>query len=142
MSPIDVIDLSSDEDAGEVDVKPVKMEPGLFMRSMKQKEYCKTDKSKRRKSRSHYARQELEENRSPSALSTGQSGTSVLDQEQSPVDDASLCSTSPICSAPLIKQFWKAGSYEDELTPKSTHQSILLPNIMMFYAFMLVFLPV
>ncbi|KAM7471290.1 hypothetical protein LguiA_009473 [Lonicera macranthoides] len=123
MSPIDVIDLSSDEDAGEVDVKPVKMEPGLFMISMKQKEYCKTDKSKRRKFRSNYARQELEENRSPSALSTGQSGSSVLDQEQSPVDDASLCSTSPICSAPLIRQFWKAGSYEDVLTPKSTPQN-------------------
>ncbi|XP_076928183.1 protein MICRORCHIDIA 6-like [Bidens hawaiensis] len=48
------------------------------------------------------------------------SGTSVLDQEQSPLDDANLCSTSPICAAPLCRQFWKAGPYNDDLTPKST----------------------
>lgn len=54
-----------------------------------------------------------EENRSSS-------GISVLDQEQSPVDDANLCSTSPICAAPLCRQFWKAGAYNDDLTPKST----------------------
>ncbi|XP_076947656.1 protein MICRORCHIDIA 6-like [Bidens hawaiensis] len=48
------------------------------------------------------------------------SGTSVLDQEQSPLDDANLCSTSPICAAPLCRQFWKAGAYNDDLTPKST----------------------
>ncbi|KAK9054535.1 hypothetical protein SSX86_025613 [Deinandra increscens subsp. villosa] len=46
--------------------------------------------------------------------------TSVLDQEQSSVDDANLCTTSPICAAPLCRQFWKAGSYNDDLTPKST----------------------
>ncbi|KAJ0436906.1 putative histidine kinase/HSP90-like ATPase superfamily, morc, S5 domain 2 [Helianthus annuus] len=49
--------------------------------------------------------------------------TSVLDQGQSPVDDANLCSTSPICAAPLCRQFWKAGAYNDELTPKSTIKS-------------------
>lgn len=58
-----------------------------------------------------------EENRSST-------GTSVLDQEQSPVDDANLCSTSPICAAPLCRQFWKAGAYNDELTPKSTTKCI------------------
>lgn len=52
------------------------------------------------------------------------SGTSVLDQEQSSADDANLCSTSPICEAPIIRQFWKAGVYNDELTPKSTTQCI------------------
>ncbi|KAI3684514.1 hypothetical protein L6452_33738 [Arctium lappa] len=53
----------------------------------------------------------------------GSSGTRILDQEQSPFDDASLCSTSPVCAAPIIRQFWKAGVYNDELTPKSTTQS-------------------
>ncbi|KAI7754059.1 hypothetical protein M8C21_009574 [Ambrosia artemisiifolia] len=47
-------------------------------------------------------------------------GTSVLDQEQSPVDDANLCSTSPICAAPVCRQFWKAGAYNDDLVPKTT----------------------
>lgn len=59
---------------------------------------------------------ETDENRSSS-------GISVLDQEQSPADDANLCSTSPICAAPLCRQFWKAGAYDDDLTPKSTIKS-------------------
>lgn len=52
------------------------------------------------------------------------SGTSVLDQEQSPLDDANLCSTSPISAAPLCRQFWKTGDYNDDLTPKSTTKCI------------------
>lgn len=52
------------------------------------------------------------------------SGTSVLDREQS-LDDASFCSTSPVCAAPIVRQFWKAGVYNDELTPKSTTQCML-----------------
>ncbi|KAI3763151.1 hypothetical protein L1987_53601 [Smallanthus sonchifolius] len=39
------------------------------------------------------------------------------------VDDANLCSTSPICEAPIIRQFWKAGVYNDELASKPTTQS-------------------
>ncbi|KAI3807027.1 hypothetical protein L1987_22947 [Smallanthus sonchifolius] len=39
------------------------------------------------------------------------------------VDDANLCSTSPICEAPIIRQFWKAGVYNDELASKSRTQS-------------------
>ena len=44
----------------------------------------------------------------------------ILDQEQSPVDVANLCSTSPVCTEPIIRQFWKAGVYNHELTPKTT----------------------
>lgn len=50
------------------------------------------------------------------------SKTSVLDQEN-PADNASLCSTSAICEAPIVRQFWKAGVYNDELTSKATTQS-------------------
>nr|XP_043636214.1 protein MICRORCHIDIA 6-like [Erigeron canadensis]XP_043636215.1 protein MICRORCHIDIA 6-like [Erigeron canadensis]XP_043636216.1 protein MICRORCHIDIA 6-like [Erigeron canadensis] len=49
--------------------------------------------------------------------------TSILDQEQSAVDDADLCSSSPVCEAPIIRQFWKAGAYDTEFTPKSATQS-------------------
>ncbi|KAI3737332.1 hypothetical protein L2E82_27330 [Cichorium intybus] len=55
--------------------------------------------------------------------SNSSSGTSVLDQEQSAVDDANICSTSPICAAPICRQFWKAGIYNDHLTPKFKTQS-------------------
>ncbi|KAJ9559637.1 hypothetical protein OSB04_004797, partial [Centaurea solstitialis] len=46
----------------------------------------------------------------------GSYGTRNLDQEQSRVDDSNCCSTSPVCAAPIIRQFWKAGVYNDELT--------------------------
>ncbi|KAK1427655.1 hypothetical protein QVD17_16347 [Tagetes erecta] len=51
------------------------------------------------------------------------SGTPFLDQEQSIDNDANLCSTSPVCDAPIIRQFWKAGVYNNELTSKATTQS-------------------
>ncbi|XP_023765045.1 protein MICRORCHIDIA 6 [Lactuca sativa] len=69
-----------------------------------------------RRSNSHCLRQGSEENWSSS-------GTSVLDQEQSAVDDANLCSTSSICAAPICRQFWKAGVYNDHITPKFATQS-------------------
>ncbi|KAJ9568275.1 hypothetical protein OSB04_004241 [Centaurea solstitialis] len=69
-----------------------------------------------KKSKVNGVRQEADENRSSS-------GVSALDQARSPVDDASLCSTSPICAAPLCRQFWKAGAYNDDLIPKSTTKS-------------------
>ncbi|KAL3529476.1 hypothetical protein ACH5RR_008798 [Cinchona calisaya] len=65
---------------------------------------------------------ESEETKTSSALSTGHTGTSVVDEEQSPVDDSSLCSTSPVCSAPLVRQFWKAGNYNEGLPTKPSLQ--------------------
>ncbi|KAJ9559638.1 hypothetical protein OSB04_004798 [Centaurea solstitialis] len=46
-------------------------------------------------------------------------------RKQSRVDNGNLCSTSPACPVPFIRQFWKAGVYKDELTPKSKTQSIM-----------------
>lgn len=51
------------------------------------------------------------------------SGTRVLDEQQSAVDDANLCSMSSICAAPICRQFWKAGVYNNDLTPKFKTQS-------------------
>ncbi|KAK2993217.1 hypothetical protein RJ640_005185, partial [Escallonia rubra] len=122
MSSRDIVDLSSDDDPGEVEVKAVKLErdfvklePGLIGISIQQKECHTTDRGRCNKSNSYGGRKESEDNRSSSL-----SGTSVLDQEQSPIDDASLPSTSSMGSAPLCRQFWKAGNYENGFTPKST----------------------
>ncbi|KAK3004556.1 hypothetical protein RJ639_019062 [Escallonia herrerae] len=132
MSSRDIVDLSSDDDPGEVEVKAVKLErdfiklePGLIGISIQQKECHTTDRGRCNKSNSYGGRKESEDNRSSSL-----SRTSVLDQEQSPIDDASLPSTSSIGSAPLCRQFWKAGNYENGLTPKSTLKTIaeLLDN--------------
>ncbi|XP_071733925.1 protein MICRORCHIDIA 6-like [Rutidosis leptorrhynchoides] len=72
-----------------------------------------TDAALHKRSKINGTQPDTEENRSCS-------GTSVLDQEQSLVDDANICSTSPISAAPICRQFWKAGAYNDDLTPKST----------------------
>ncbi|KAJ8572885.1 hypothetical protein K7X08_009396 [Anisodus acutangulus] len=75
-------------------------------------EYCEADSLPYKKSSSSCGRQD--------SAATEQSGTTVLDQDQSPIDDSSLCSTSQICSAPLSRQFWKAGNYEEGRATKST----------------------
>ncbi|GMH31455.1 hypothetical protein Nepgr_033298 [Nepenthes gracilis] len=66
--------------------------------------------------------EESEENRSSNAFSTGQSGISMLDQAQSLIDDTSP-SAFPLSPAPLCRQFWKAGNYDDALASKTRIQN-------------------
>ncbi|PRQ57647.1 putative histidine kinase-like ATPase domain-containing protein [Rosa chinensis] len=123
MTLIDVVDLSSDDELGEVDVKPVKLELDVVGRH---KEKCKAQPVKNKLSKTQRTIQDSEENRSSNALSTGHSSSSILDQGQSPVDNTSIPSASPKCPAPLCRQFWKAGNYNDGIRSKATFQSILL----------------
>ncbi|MFS7971745.1 putative histidine kinase/HSP90-like ATPase superfamily, morc, S5 domain 2 [Helianthus anomalus] len=95
---MDIAEFFSDYDQLEMDTPAVKLESNVGGAPPRQKQ------------------NQNEENRSST-------GTSVLDQEQSPVDDANLCSTSPVCAAPVCRQFWKAGAYNDDLAPKSTTKS-------------------
>ncbi|KAD2806045.1 hypothetical protein R6Q59_028972 [Mikania micrantha] len=91
---MDFAEFFSDYDQVEVDTTAVKLE---------------TDRG----------RIPIQQNQNYNEENRSSTGTSALDQEQSPMDDANLCSTSPICAAPLCRQFWKAGSYNDDLIPKS-----------------------
>lgn len=120
----DTVDLCNDNSV-VVNAKAGKLEPGLVGRSVEQQNhFYKADFDKHKV---NPGRQESEENRSSSALNTDRSSTSILDQEKSPVEeDTSLCSTSAICAAPLVRQFWKAGHYEQGLRPTSTLLSIML----------------
>ncbi|CAB4267508.1 unnamed protein product [Prunus armeniaca] len=95
MTLTDIVDLSNDDELGEVDVKPVKLEPGLVARKLQQNENNKALLAKHQKSKTPCAIREYEENRSSNALSTGHSSSSILDQGQSPVDDTGLSYTSP-----------------------------------------------
>lgn len=122
MSTLDIVDLSSDDESEDLNVKAVKLEPGIVGSRVQQKE-IKPQLLKHQTSKTQYRRQESEENRSSNALSTGQSNSSILDQGQSPLDDTSLSSSSPICPAPLCRQFWKAGSYDDGLASKVSIQN-------------------
>ncbi|XP_065871440.1 protein MICRORCHIDIA 6-like [Euphorbia lathyris] len=68
-------------------------------------------------------RQEFEENRCSATWSTCQSGSSILEQGQSPVDDTGISSATTICPAPLCRQFWKAGNYNDAIGSKVNLQN-------------------
>lgn len=123
MSFPDIVDLCSDDEHVEVDVKPVKLEPNIIEREIQLFKCHEILQAQYQLSKTHCRTQESEENRDSNALSTAQSSTSILDQGQSPMDDTSLSSTSPICPAPLCRQFWKAGNYDDELGSKVTLQN-------------------
>lgn len=100
---------------GEVDMNPVKSETE-FIESRHEESYAAPPGWE-----SHPSIQESEDNRSSNALSTGQSSTSILEQAQSPIEDTSF-SGSQLCPAPLCRQFWKAGNYEDALASRSHGQ--------------------
>ncbi|XP_068329570.1 protein MICRORCHIDIA 6-like [Pyrus communis] len=126
MPVIDVVDLSSDDEVGEreeVDVKPVKLEPGLIGIQLQRKDKPKARIAKHKISKNLHGIRESEENRSSNALSPCHSSSSILDQGQSPVDDTGVSSTSTFSPAPLCRQFWKAGSYNDAVGSKVAFQN-------------------
>ncbi|XP_022636271.1 protein MICRORCHIDIA 6 isoform X2 [Vigna radiata var. radiata] len=108
MGPTEIVDLSSDDESETVCLKAVKLE-GDFV----------TDK----RYQSHTTRQDSEENLSSTGPSTGHSNSSVLEQGPSPVDDTGISYVSPIGAAPLCRQFWKAGNYDDRIGSKVTVQN-------------------
>lgn len=117
MNSTNMVGLCSNN-LGGVETKAVKLESGLVESSIPQMEYCEADPLPCQNTSSSCGRQD--------SATTEQSGTTVLDQDQSPIDDSSLCSTSQICPAPLSRQFWRAGNYDEGLTTKSTLKSIIL----------------
>ena len=70
MSTIDIVDLSSDDESEDLNVKAIKLEPGIVGGRVQQKE-IKPQLMMLQTSKSQYRRQESEENRSSNALSTG-----------------------------------------------------------------------
>ncbi|KAI3684512.1 hypothetical protein L6452_33736 [Arctium lappa] len=113
---LDMFELCGDYSPGEVDTRAVKLELNPVGITSEQNQYSLPDVTLHRKSNVHGRTQESEKNRSFSASSTGQSGTCILDQEQSQVGDSDPCSTSSISAAPICRQFWKAGIYNEDLT--------------------------
>ncbi|XP_060670368.1 protein MICRORCHIDIA 6 isoform X6 [Ziziphus jujuba] len=113
----------SGDELVEFDVKPAKLKSNLVGSIMQQEENNKARLSTSQTSTTKCGRQEFDENRSPNAWSTGHSSSSMLDQAHSPVDDIGLSSSSPICQAPICRQFWKAGNYDGGLSSKVTLQN-------------------
>ncbi|KAJ4840194.1 hypothetical protein Tsubulata_002943 [Turnera subulata] len=105
-----------------MDVKAIKLEPGLAEVELQGKGLQETQLSMHKRLMTECGRQEYDENRSSNALSSGQSTSSVLEQGRSPVEDNGVSSSSTIGPAPLCRQFWKAGNYDDGNSSKVTHQ--------------------
>ncbi|KAL8028946.1 hypothetical protein ABFX02_14G195700 [Erythranthe guttata] len=102
--------LSSMYGIGEVGVKAVKSEQDYMRRSMQLNQTPKFDLTSHEESNSLIRRHESEKSRGSTFLKTQ-------------VDDSSLCSTSSICSAPICRQFWRAGNYDDRLNSKPASQN-------------------
>ncbi|GLT79487.1 hypothetical protein SLA2020_509730 [Shorea laevis] len=100
MNRADIVDLSGNDDLGEVDVKPVIVEPGIIGGIVKQKHHQKAQAPKLDRPRA----QESEENRSSIAFSAGHSSNSVLEQGHSPVDDTVVSSVPTLSLAPVCRQ--------------------------------------
>ena len=124
MGPTEVVYLSSDDESEkEVAFKAVKLEEDFVLDAKQYNETNKGQLAKHKRSQSHTTGQDSEENLSSNGPSTGHSNSSVLEQGPSPVDDTGISYASSIGVAPLCRQFWKAGNYDDGLGSKVTVQS-------------------
>lgn len=122
MKSTDIVDLSSDDEEG-LNLKAVKLEPEVDGGVVLPKEHTKKNTVKHEDLNTEFVSQGFDENRSPNVWSAGQSSSSILDQVPSPADDSGLTSPSPLCPAPVCRQFWKAGNYNDGVASTVTVQS-------------------
>ncbi|XP_028783973.1 protein MICRORCHIDIA 6 isoform X1 [Neltuma alba] len=114
--PTEIINLSSDDEC-DTGLKAVKLGSDFAEHAEKQAESNKVQQATHLCS----AKQDSEENRNSGgpSQSTGHSSSSMLGHGLSPVDNSGPSYTSPIAAAPLCRQFWKAGNYDDDgLGPK------------------------
>lgn len=122
MVTTEIVDLSSDDESEEVGpIVAVKLETDYIADAKQHNETDKDQLARRERSRSHATRQDAEGNISSNAPSTGHSNSSVL--EQGSIDDTGISYASSIGVAPVCRQFWKAGDYDDGLDSKVTVQS-------------------
>lgn len=121
MSTREIVDLSSDDEEGNVGPETVKLDSDFVRCAMEQNETHK-GVAKHQRSHSHSTRQDYEEIISSSGPSTCHSYSSVLETDLLPVDDG-LSYPTPICAAPLCTMFWKAGNYDNGLGSNARVQS-------------------
>uniref|UniRef100_A0A803PAA8 Morc S5 domain-containing protein n=1 Tax=Cannabis sativa TaxID=3483 RepID=A0A803PAA8_CANSA len=119
MTFIEVVDLSNDDERGELDVEVIKLKPHLVRSTLQSDKNSKVQLSKHQMLKTMYSRHESEVE-SPNVSRTSHS---MLDQRQSPMENACLSSTLSMSSAPICRQFWKAGNYNNALGSKVALQN-------------------
>ncbi|PIA61815.1 hypothetical protein AQUCO_00200068v1 [Aquilegia coerulea] len=128
MSFPEVVDLCSDDEVGREEVNVVTQERGSNSSIVHQKKNNKTEWGKKQTSRSHSTWNESSANRSANVLNGVQSNSAIQGQLGSATNGSALPSRLP--SAPLCRQFWKAGNYDDAQAARLQLQAIaeLLDN--------------
>ncbi|KAL1568230.1 protein MICRORCHIDIA 6-like [Salvia divinorum] len=101
--------LNSNHSLGELGMKAVKLEQDI-RRPLQENESQKYDSIYPEESNLIVRRSESENIRRLTVLSAPNSVPGV---ECSPIYDSGFCSTSSISPAPICRQFWRAGDYED-----------------------------
>lgn len=138
MSYPEIIDLCSDDEGeeanvnvvkqepadaiGVADVNVVKQEPGLDPSIFRQKRNNDDDWAQKQTSTSNDTCQECPANGSANAINTTHGNSSILGQVGSSTNGSAFGSRLP--PAPLCRQFWKAGNYDDTQASKLQHQSM------------------
>ncbi|KAM6570034.1 hypothetical protein CsatB_018019 [Cannabis sativa] len=117
MTLVDIVDLSSDDEPEEVAVKAVKLEADLVGRALQLKNCSKVELVKHQMLKTKSSIQGDEENGSVKSLKADHN---ITNQGQSSANDTSTLSRS---QAPICRQFWKAGNYNDGLGSKVTPQN-------------------
>ncbi|KAJ8623067.1 hypothetical protein MRB53_031596 [Persea americana] len=132
MSVSDIVDLCSDEEDAKIDIKPVINRVGPEIKPIIQSDLfsstikhglSKADNIPPKKIETYVRREKTKEDGRSNNSRIAQSSSRTSDQESSVVDGSSPTSTSTLCSAPVIRQFWKAGYYDADQASK-----IVFPN--------------
>ncbi|GAA0147738.1 hypothetical protein LIER_07365 [Lithospermum erythrorhizon] len=101
----------------------VKLELELSKPEKQQEDLHLAEAATAPKSKPCLQRQDSEENISLGTLSNGHRSSSFLEQECPTIDSIPSTTASPISSAPICRQFWKAGNYDEGLASKSMLQN-------------------
>ncbi|KAF5206070.1 Microrchidia-like protein, partial [Thalictrum thalictroides] len=116
MSFPEVVDLCSDDEVVHEEVNVVTQEPGSNSSTVHQKKNLTTDWAKKPRSMSHRTWEESPANRSANILNSVESNSAIQGQLGSATNGSALPSRLP--PAPLCRQFWKAGNYDDAQAAK------------------------
>ncbi|GER56810.1 histidine kinase [Striga asiatica] len=117
--------FSSNHNIGDLGVKALMMEQNLVRSTLHHGKYTTFGLATQEEPNALNTRHETEKSIRPAILRTPNSGAdaSISDQDKSPLGDSRLCSISSICPAPICRQFWKAGNYDDNHNSKATCQN-------------------
>ncbi|KAK4264356.1 hypothetical protein QN277_025548 [Acacia crassicarpa] len=112
--PTEMIDLSSDDECDD-GLKAVKLEPDFAGQQ------AKSDKVQHA---THICSVKQDHRNSIGPMqSIGHNSSNALEQGPSPVNNLGPSYTSTIATAPICRQFWKAGNYDDGLGSKIPSQN-------------------